>query len=208
MEGAVIRKSEIKIEKELNISTRKINESMVTDRYNRYEPTPYRALEVIVKNLKLKKSDKVVDFGAGRGRVLFYLHYHFGAKMLGIEFHDNTFDEALNNLHSYSRVRENALNDITFSFEKSENYLIKDDDNYFFLFNPFSHKVFREVLGNIENSLDKKYRDSTIVLYYILPEYVSIMNNSKYFVLENKFTIPNQKDRYQQIHIYRSVVDK
>ena len=31
--------------------------------YNRYEATPYKALDIFSENYKFKKTDKVVDFG-------------------------------------------------------------------------------------------------------------------------------------------------
>ena len=38
-----------------------------TDKYNRYEATPYQALESLIQHYKLKPTDRVVDFGSGRG---------------------------------------------------------------------------------------------------------------------------------------------
>ena len=41
--------------------------------YHRYEPTPYSALEILFKEYELKSSDRVIDFGCGKGKIqLFY----------------------------------------------------------------------------------------------------------------------------------------
>lgn len=40
--------------------------------YHRYEPTPYQALATFFDQYKLKSSDRVVDFGCGKGRLLFH----------------------------------------------------------------------------------------------------------------------------------------
>ncbi|BAM48403.1 hypothetical protein AXY_22710 [Amphibacillus xylanus NBRC 15112] len=56
-----------------------------TDKYNRYEATPYQALESLIQHYKLKPTDRVVDFGSGRGRVSFFLHNHFNVPITGVE---------------------------------------------------------------------------------------------------------------------------
>ena len=57
------------------ISTREwVNQSI---HYNRYEATPYLALEALFHEYELNRTDTVVDFGCGKGRLPFYLHNRF-----------------------------------------------------------------------------------------------------------------------------------
>lgn len=53
----------------LNIKTKgeqvKFNDSM---HYHRYEPTPYKALELLFREYELNSRDRLVDFGCGKGR--------------------------------------------------------------------------------------------------------------------------------------------
>ena len=46
-----------------------------------------------LKDTGLDKSDSVVDFGCGRGRVAFYIHNRFHVPVTGIEANDKTYEE-------------------------------------------------------------------------------------------------------------------
>src|SRR5690625_3851931 len=109
-----------------------------TDDYNRYEATPYEALEKLFHSYKLKPTDKVVDFGSGRGRVSFYIHHYFNIPVTGIEMNDLTYDESLYNKALYRQKNKHLTAPITFEFGLAENYIVQPDDNIFYFFNPFS----------------------------------------------------------------------
>ena len=84
---------ERKIDKKLGIRTvgiREWNDNNV--QYNRYEPTPYKALAKLCKRYKFKDINRIVDFGSGRGRVAFYLHNRLQIPVVGIEANDKTFE--------------------------------------------------------------------------------------------------------------------
>jgi len=73
-------------EKLLNIKTVGTEEgSNKSWHYNRYEPTPYSALEKLFANYQLKSSDRIVDFGCGKGRLNFYLNFLHNAFVVGVE---------------------------------------------------------------------------------------------------------------------------
>lgn len=92
---------ERKIDHMLQIKTGSLREwRKQTDKYNRYEATPYQALESLIQHYKLKPTDRVVDFGSGRGRVSFFLHNNFNVPITGVEMNDLTFEESqINRLH-------------------------------------------------------------------------------------------------------------
>ena len=50
-----------------------------------YGETPLTSLESIGLKAGLSKADHFVDLGAGRGRGVFFMHYRFGCKAIGIE---------------------------------------------------------------------------------------------------------------------------
>src|SRR5699024_3269976 len=128
------------------------------DSYNRYEATPYTALDKLFKHYKLEKTDKVVDFGSGRGRVAFYIHNRFQIPVTGVEANDKTFDEAVQNKKSYEYKLEHIEPPIHFEYGLAEHYEIEPEDNIFYFFNPFSVKVFMEVVHNILDSVNEKER--------------------------------------------------
>src|SRR4051794_33023931 len=69
--------------------------------YHRYEPTPYRALETLFTKYDLKSSDRVVDFGCGKGRLNFYIHHVSSAAVVGIEMNEDFYKEAMKNRSNY-----------------------------------------------------------------------------------------------------------
>src|SRR5690625_2949582 len=97
--------------------------------YNRYEATPYAALEKLFQQYKLEEDDQVVDFGCGRGRVSFYIHHRFQISVTGIENNDKTFEEALENKKSYRRRANHITAPIQFDFGLAEHYEVEATDN-------------------------------------------------------------------------------
>lgn len=67
---------EILFEKKLNIDSSGRDESKSDENHQPYQPTYYVVLDLIVKLELINKDNVVVDFGCGKGRVLFYLHYN------------------------------------------------------------------------------------------------------------------------------------
>lgn len=134
--------------------------------YNRYEATPYKALNHLFKHYKLSKSDKVVDFGCGRGRVAFYIHNRFHIPVTGIEVNDKTYEEALDNKARYRLKAKHISAPIQFQYGLAEHYKIDKTDNCFYFFNPFSVQIFKKVVRNILYSVEKDVR--TVDLIYII----------------------------------------
>ena len=90
-----------KYDRRLGIKTVGLREWDNHHHYNRYEATPYEALDKLFEVYRLEETDRVVDFGCGRGRVAFYIHHRFQVSVTGIEAHDKTYEEALDNKANY-----------------------------------------------------------------------------------------------------------
>lgn len=65
--------------------------------YHPYEPTLYKALEVLFDDYGLEKNDHIVDFGCGKGRLNFYINYLYNSYVTGIEMNEMFYYEALEN---------------------------------------------------------------------------------------------------------------
>ena len=176
--------------------------------YNRYEATPYKALDKLFNAYKLKKTDKVVDFGCGRGRVLFYIHNKFHAQVTGIEANDTTYEEALKNKHRYRKNAKHIKAPIKFEYGLAESYKIEPRDNKFYFFNPFSVKIFRQVIKNIIDSVEKNQRSVELIIYYPLPEYKHFLKTKTPFQLINKVRVSGGKDKLEKFAIYRVVAEE
>lgn len=182
---------ERKIDLSLGIRTTGIREWKNEDGpYNRYEATPYRALDKLFQVYKFKKDDQVVDFGCGRGRVSFYIHHHFQIPVIGVENNDKTFDELMENQDIYLRTHKKKSEiPIYFEFGLAENYEVQSTDTVFYFFNPFSLKIFKKVVYNILTSVNDMKRSVDIVFYYPLSPFKRFLNSTP-FTLINKIKVP------------------
>lgn len=171
--------------------------------FNRYEATPYVALDELFKKYTLKDTDCVVDFGCGRGRVAFYIHNRFHIPVTGVEVNDQTIDEAFKNKASYRMKAAHIDAPIQFEFGFAEQYDIKDTDNCFYFFNPFSTNTFKKVVHNIVQSVKAHERSVDIILYYPLPSFTHYLQSGTPFTIVDKIRVPKAKDNREKFIIYR-----
>lgn len=169
-----------RFDRKLGIKTVGLREWDGQRQYNRYEATPYEALERLFQVYRFRNDGRVVDFGCGRGRVAFLIHHRFQVQVVGIEAHDKTYEEALANKSSYRFRAKDIPAPIRLKYGLAEDYEIKPDDNRFYFFNPFSHKVFEKVMANIMASVKAVPRTVDVILYYPLPEYKRILGKHSF----------------------------
>lgn len=174
--------------------------------YNRYEATPYAALEKLVQHYTFKPEDQVVDFGCGRGRVTFYIHHRFNIPVTGVEAHDKTFAEALTNKKMYRKKRQHLKAPITLEYALAEQYQVEKEDNCFYFFNPFSIKIFKQVISNILKSMKENGRTVELILYYPLPEFKEFLQTKTPFEMINKIKVKGDHGKYGKFVIYRGAV--
>ncbi|HLR14519.1 MAG TPA: SAM-dependent methyltransferase [Bacillota bacterium] len=188
----------------LNIHTIGVREwkGKEEEQYNRYEATPYEALEMFFNQYELKQTDTLVDFGAGEGRVSFYVHNRFNIPVKGIENNDKTFEEALRNQKSYQYRGIEKDAPIYFEFGLAELYEVQPTDNRFFLFNPFSVSIFKQVIANITISLKEHPRMAEVILYYPLPAFKRVMKHTPFQKIK-KIKVPKIHGKYGKFIIYR-----
>lgn len=158
--------------------------------YHRYEATPYHALELLFSKYEIKKSDRIVDFGCGKGRLVFYTHYLFNATVVGVEMNETFYYEAMENLKKYLKKQRITENIIHFYHCLAEDYEIHPLDNHFYFFNPFSIQIFRNIIKNILLSIERFPRIVEIVLYYPSDDYIYYLDNHTSFQLIEEIPLP------------------
>lgn len=173
--------------------------------YNRYEPTPYLALEELLKHYEINEEDHVVDFGCGMGRLNFFLYHRCGASVAGIEMNQQFVKEALKNRKSYCKKWKKDEADFEFHCCLAEEYAIGLVDNKFYFFNPFSLPIFIHVLNNIMLSVEHRKRPVDLILYYPTREYQDYLENHTPFWLVQEIPIPDlvEKHTAERFLIYR-----
>ncbi|AWX32973.1 methyltransferase domain-containing protein [Methanosphaera sp. BMS] len=164
---------EEKWDMKLNVNTCVYDYSQEDYQNYGYDPTPYVVLEELVKLDLIKKDDIIVDYGCGKGRIGFFLNNQVGCKVIGIDHNKRLIKKAKNNLENYGYT-----DDIKFVYSKAEEY-VPDEANCFYLFNPFSSKIFRQVLKKIEESKKNNPREILIFFYYSTIEYKMYLPTEK-----------------------------
>ncbi|HZJ56656.1 MAG TPA: class I SAM-dependent methyltransferase [Clostridia bacterium] len=176
--------------------------------YNRYEATPYTALDKLFETYSLEKTDELVDFGCGRGRVIFYIHNRFEIPVTGIEANDKTYEEALGNKGAYRHRAKHIKAPIRLEYGPAEDYEIKSTENRFYFFNPFSIKIFRKVVNNILASVAENPRSVDLIIYYPTALYRQFLKKNTLFEIINKAKTPGMTDKKEKFLVYRLRQDK
>lgn len=133
-----------------------------------YEPTPYCVLERLAGSGLVRAGDVVLDYGCGKGRVGFFLAHQTGAAALGIEYDAHIYESALEN-------QKTARSKAEFVLTRAEEYLVPEQVNHCYFFNPFSAEVLHKVMARILDSYYEAPREIFLFFYYPSDEYVSYL---------------------------------
>lgn len=173
--------------------------------YNHYEATPYSILYSLFQAYEIKRSDSFVDYGSGKGRLLYYVHHHFGASVTGIEMNEKLHKDTLKNYQTYMKKRKKTANPIEINCCLAENYPIKSIDNRFYFFNPFSVQIFMKIIHNILRSVEENKRSVDIILYYPTSEYIQYLETKTPFQRYQEVRVPGlyEKNTNERFVMYR-----
>ena len=155
-------------DKLLNINTEGRSEKYSDDNKFPYEPTPYSVLDRLIEEGIIDEKSYVIDFGSGMGRACIYLAEKTGCKCIGVECEEEFYEEALKNLS------DKGL-DVEFVSANVEEYVVPDDSNVMYFFNPFSEEIFAKVTENIIDSYYRNPREISLMMYYPSNEYISYL---------------------------------
>ena len=135
-----------------------------------YEPTPYSVLERLANSGFIGKSDVVLDYGCGKGRVDFFLSYQTKAHTIGIEYDERIYQSALDNQKTaVSKTRTK------FVPASAETYEVPTQVNRCYFFNPFSVELLQKVVARIIESYYENPREMLLFFYYPSDEYISYL---------------------------------
>ncbi|TQR20094.1 class I SAM-dependent methyltransferase [Psychrobacillus vulpis] len=175
----------------LRIKTEGIREwQHQTSHYNRYEATPYMALEALFDEYTCTTFDKFVDFGCGKGRFPFYIHHHLHISVTGVEMNGQLYQEAMENLARYTERSKRTRASISFENALAEEYEVEPIENRFYFFNPFSIQIFQKVIRNILLSVENHPRSVDVILYYPTSEYIQFLEQNTAFELLREVKVP------------------
>jgi hypothetical protein len=138
-----------------------------------YQPAYIWHLKKIMNCLDIKSSDKLLDYGSGKGAaMLFFSQYPFG-EIAGVEYDEALHETAVENFQKKGLTHLVSHNGNATLFTDIDNY------NYFFFFNPFLNEVMESTIEQIRQSLIRNPRKITIL--YQNPQERNLFANSKLF---------------------------
>lgn len=194
-----------KFEKFLGIeSTEIVYNNRYNDDYYRYEPTSYSGLICAFDELDKEISchDRLVDFGCGKGRVLFYVNQRFKCEVCGVEVDEELYEAALDNRSFYNTRFRGMAEKIEIINGKAEEYEIRPEDTVFYFFNPFDINIFTQVIDHIMESVRDHSRRVLVMMYYPKEEYRNYMKYNK-FKLYKLIKLPTyEQDWDEKVVVY------
>ena len=198
--------NDINYENLLNINT--FGEENWKDKFSHYHPyqaTSYSALDTLFENYRVNEDDYIVDFGCGKGRLIFYINYYFNASCCGVEMNNDFYKTCLDNKSSYLIKNKKLKDKIKFENTFAENYKISLNDNKFYFFNPFSLQIFIKVIDNILDSLEANIRPVELILYYPSSDYIYYLENNTPFVIKREIILDDlyTKDNNERFLVYK-----
>lgn len=154
-------------------STKIVYNNRYNDDYFRYEPTSYCGLIGAFDEMEsvMSRYDRLVDFGCGKGRVLFYVNQRFRCEVCGIEIDEELYEMALDNRAYFNTRFRDSAERIEIINGKAEEYEIRPEDTVFYFFNPFEINIFEQVIHNIKASVEAHPRRVFVMMYYPKEEY-------------------------------------
>jgi len=127
-----------------------------------YQPTRLRLVRRLMSALSPPPGSALVDFGCGKGRVLLLAAEYGFRRITGVEFAKELCGVARDNVARYQK-KTGIQTDIRIVEGDAVEYEIQDDDNCFFMFNPFAAAVMTKIIHNITRSVARKDRQVFII---------------------------------------------
>lgn len=156
-------------DKNLNISTMGRNDMHEDYHHFAYEPTAYSVLLRLAERGYISEENTLIDYGCGKGRVSFLLSRRTGCRAIGIEYNDEIYEIAVQNLEHFRGDRGK----ITFVNADAEHFDLPPEADRFYFFNPFSVRILYPVLERIYASYFEDPRQMYLFFYYPSEEYIS-----------------------------------
>jgi hypothetical protein len=130
-----------------------------------YEASGWLYLRRALRKRDVKPTDVFVDFGSGKGRVVFQAARYPFARVIGVEISQALTEVARRNIER-NRARL-VCRDVTLLTADAAEFEIPDDMTVAYFYYPFAGATFERVIANIVASLDRRPR--SVKLIYACP---------------------------------------
>ena len=193
--------SEQEWEQVLQIKTTGRDDSRSDAEHHPYEPTDYCVLERLANSGYITKQNTLIDYGSGKGRVSIFMSNQTRCHSIGIEYDERLYERAIVNGESPA-----AKNRVSFVLGDAATYILPDNADRCFFFNPFALHTIKRVLGNIFDSLYHHPREILLFFYYVNEEVENFLNNHVRLEVEEIIQCGDlfqENDEKERILVYR-----
>lgn len=106
----------------------------------------------------IRKTNTLLDYGCGKGRVDFFLSWQTRCQSIGIEYDERIYEKAVQN-------QKAAVSSVRVVFKKinAEYFTVPESVDRFYFFNPFSIEILQKVLCRILESYYAEPRERIII---------------------------------------------
>ena len=143
-----------------------VNELDVNDKKKEhavlYQATRVLPLRQLFEKLNISKESTLVDIGCGKGRVLLVASEFGFEDVRGIEFSPSLCEIAKKNIIKFKN-KTGRTSSFRVVISDAAQYQFEDDEDVFFLYNPFDEVILNKVLQNISASLNRCNRKVQII---------------------------------------------
>jgi SAM-dependent methyltransferase len=150
----------------------------------RYEPSGWSYLQKALPRDSVASTDVFLDYGSGKGRVVYQAARYPFARVIGVEVSEELNDVARANIES--KRRKLACQDVQLVTADAAGFDVPDEVTVAYLFYPFVGDTFRTVMRKLVESLDRRPR--RLRLIYVAPKLQDEVLATGRFKLER--TIP------------------
>jgi hypothetical protein len=121
-----------------------------------YEPSGWFYLRRALRRGDVRPGDVFVDFGSGKGRIVYQAARYPFARVMGIEISEHLNHVARQNIER--NRRRLVCQDVELVTMDAVEFPVPDDVTHAYFYYPFEGETFRRVLDNIVESLDRRPR--------------------------------------------------
>jgi SAM-dependent methyltransferase len=158
---------DLRHEKRFGISTSALGEARASDYYH-YQGAGYGIIIRMFSDLAPGREHfHFIDIGCGKGRAVIVAENAGFRRITGIELYEDLLRKAAENVKQYPARRSDSS--ITLLQVNALNFQYQDEPAIYFLFNPFSGVVLKEVLLKILQSTK-----SETYFIYMNPKYAAV----------------------------------
>jgi SAM-dependent methyltransferase len=166
-----------------------------------YHPTPWLTLKRVLREKDVRSDDVFIDFGCGKGRVVFQAAMYPFRKVIGVELSPTLAQVARVNIEG-ARARL-ACKDVEIVTADVMDYDVPDEVTFVYFFDPFHGAIFSAVVEKLLASLRRRPRELTII-YFDPAEEKTLLAAGAKLVRSTRGLRPTRSwSRENAIHVYK-----